>query len=169
MFDHSHLLSSTLFPLCSSPFAVLPLQFPEPPLHLSLRGSALVCLHLPLRVRSFFCVRSRVSALGKYHCRTLLAIHPWANIIARLRLRSTLRQTSLQDFARNPSLAKHQCKTLLAIHPWPKLIAGLCPRSTFGQPDLSLTDLRSALVPLHSKLCPFIMSTSLCARDSSDW
>ena len=52
------------------------------------------------------------------HRRTLLAIHPQANLIAGLCLRSTLGQTSLQDFTRDPPLTKPHCRTLPAIHPW---------------------------------------------------
>ena len=66
-------------------------------------------------------------------------------------------------------MCKNHRKTSLAIHPWPNPIAGRCPRSSFGQSNLSLTDPQSARVPLHSELCPFTLSTSLRARDSSDW
>ena len=61
---------------------------------------------------------------------------PWLNIIAGLCSRSTLGQTSLQDFACDPPLGKHHCKTLLSIHPWANIIARLCLQNTLGQTSL---------------------------------
>ena len=85
------------------------------------------------------------------------AIHSWVNpiaglvnIITGLCLRSTLGQSSLPDFARDPPLGKTHCRTckhhrrtLLAIHPWANIIAGLYSRSTLGQ--TSSQDLQTLL------------------------
>ena len=84
------------------------------------------CAHLPLRV--YICPREfalefAIARLPSQdftcdllvvtpYCRTLLAIHPWSIIIARLCLRSICGQISLQDFACNPPLAKYPCRTL---------------------------------------------------------
>ena len=59
-------------------------------------------------LQSFICD----SPLGKLHHRTLLAIHPYPNLIAGLYSRSTLGQISLQDFTRDSSLVQLIC-------PWP--------------------------------------------------
>ena len=139
MFDYSNLLSSILFSLAH--------------------------LHLPLRIRIFFCIRvfthPRICLgqtslqdfacnllLGKPRCRTLLAIYLWANIIAGLCSQSTFGQRSSQDFARNPSMGKTHCRTLLAIHPWANIIAGLHLRSTFGQTSLQNSTREPPLVNL---------------------
>ena len=146
-------MSSPPFPLRSSAFAVPPLQFPKLPLH---------------RLFADLSWLTIVAQSSLSH----LAIHPWANTIAGLRLQSTLgqnliagfhspstlEQISLQDFARNPPLGKPHCRTSLAIHLWANLIPELNLQSTFGQLDLSLTDPQSPHVPLHSELLPFTLS-----------
>ena len=165
MFDYSHLLSSTPFPLRSSPFAV--------------PWTAIV----PVADLSWLSIVAQSSL-------SHLAIHPWANIIAGLRSRSTLGQTSSQDFACDPPLGKHHRRTSFANHPWANIIAGLCSRSTLGQtslqdfvckpplgkhhcrtsrdpPLVNLTDPRSARIPLHSKLLPFTLSISPPPQPSS--
>ena len=152
MFDYSHLLSSTLFSLRSSPFA-----------------SSLARSHLLLRTRiyppTYLLWLSIVAQLSFSH----LAINLWANIIAGLCSQFTFGQTSSQDFARDPPLGKHYRRTLLAIYAWPNPIAWLCPRSSSGQLNLSLTDPRSARVPLHPELRPFTLRNFLRAKDSCDW
>ena len=98
-----------------------------------------------------------------------LAIYPWANIIARLCLQSTLGQTPSQDFACNPPFAKHHHRTLLAIHPWPNIIAGLRLQSTLGQILLQDFARNLPLAKQHCRTLPAISPWSTCRCPSCPW
>ena len=133
-------MSSTSFPLCSSPFAVPTSQFPKLPLHRPFTDLSWLSI-----VTLSSLSHQAIHSWAKPHRRISLAIHPWANtivglcsrstfeqnFITRFHLQSTLGQTSLQNFACNLPLTKPHCRTLPAIHPW----------STRAAPD------RSAISP----------------------
>ena len=84
---------------------------------------------------------------------------------------TTPAQTSLQDFARDPSLAKHlvkhHCRTSLAIHPWPNIIAGLCSRSTLGQTSLQDVARDPPLTKPHCRTSPAIHLWSIIFAQST--
>ena len=96
-------------------------------------ASSLARLHLPLYTRIYPLAYLSWLSIVAQSSLSHLAIHLWANLIAGLRSRSTLGQTSSQDFARDPPLGKPHCRTSLTIHPLANLIAGLCSQSTLGQ------------------------------------
>ena len=112
-FNYSHLLSSTPFPLCDSPFAVSRTAIAP-----SVRRSVLIKYRRTIAPQPL-----AIHPWAKPHCRVSLGIHPWANTIAGLLLRSTLGQNFIagfysrstleqipsQDFARDPPLINLIC------------------------------------------------------------
>lgn len=161
IFKYLHLLSSTLFSVCSFLFAVPSSQFSKLLLYLLLCICIFFYAFAPFfcaLISSFAhtCLPSCISALvkycytivlslsgnlplGKHYYKTLLAIYPWANIIIERCWQSTFKQTILQDFTCNLTLAN---LSLLS---------------------LSLTDPQSAQIPFYSYPCLFTISTSLHA------
>ena len=121
------------FLLCSSPFAVPYLQFPQTAIASAL---ARICFCI---LAFFFApayLLSRVFAWVKYCC--TIVFEPSGNLPlgkhhCRIYVQSTLEQILLQDFACNLPLGKHHCRNLLAIYALPNIIVRLCSQSTFGQ------------------------------------
>ena len=107
-------------------------------------------LHMRIYPLTYLSWLNIVAQLSLSH----LAIQPWANIIARLRSRSTLGQTLLQDFVRDLLLGKYHCKTLLATYSLANLIAGFHSQFTLGQ--TSLQDSARNL-PLVNLTCPWLI------------